>query len=129
MSPMRALTMLPLALPMILLPVVKTYVKRVQWYVTNRCLAIFLGNTQGISGVARSRCQIQVDVFLPLYGCGRCRRYAFIADGSVQAQQSPVDWICSKCLNILQPRPLAAQSTNPDCFPGVYYGENPDNTA
>ena len=86
-----------------------------------------LGNTQGMSGIARSRCQIQVDVFLPLYGVDVGG--SLIADGSVQAQQSPVDWICSKCPLYPAAETVRAQSTNPDCFPGVYYGENPQNTA
>ena len=86
-----------------------------------------LGNTQGISGVARSRCQIQVDVFLPLYGVDVGG--SLIADGSVQAQQSPVDWICSKCPEYPPAETIRAQSTNPDCLPGVYYGLNPTNTA
>jgi hypothetical protein len=86
-----------------------------------------LGNTQGISGQSRSRCQIQVDVFLPLYGVDVGG--SLIADGSVQAQTNPVDWICSKCVLYPAGETVRAQSTNPDCFPGVYYGENPTDTA
>jgi len=85
-----------------------------------------LGASQGLSGVARSRCQIQVDVFLPLYGLDAGG--TLLADGSVQNQQTPPDWICSKCVQIAG-EAERAHSTNPDCFPGVYYGENPQNTA
>jgi hypothetical protein len=86
-----------------------------------------LGPSQGLTGVARSRCQIQVDVFLPLYGVDVGG--TLIADGSVQAQTNPVDWICSKCVLYPAGETVRAQSTNPDCLPGVYYGENPsDNT-
>ena len=81
-----------------------------------------LGNTQGATGVARSRCQMQVDTFLPIYGVGAGG--TLIADGTTQATTDPIDWICSKCPQ-LQSEPLRAQSTNPDCFPGVYYGISP----
>ena len=81
-----------------------------------------LGNTQGATGVARSRCQMQVDVFLPIYGVDVGG--TLIADGTTQGATDPIDWICSKCPQ-LQSEPMRAQSTNPDCFPGVYYGENP----
>ena len=81
-----------------------------------------LGASQGMTGIARSRCQIQVDVFLPLYGLDAGG--TLLADGSVQNQQSPQDWICSKCVQI-EGEAEQAHSTNPDCQPGVFYGENP----
>ena len=86
-----------------------------------------LGNTQGMSGQSRSRCQIQVDIYLKIYGVDVGG--TLIADGSVQAQTNPVDWLCSKCPLYPAAETIRAQSTNPDCFPGVYYGENPQNTA
>ena len=81
-----------------------------------------LGTNQGLSGVARSRCQIQVDIYLKIYGLDAGG--TLLADGSVQNQQSPQDWICSKCVQIAG-EAEQAHSTNPDCQPGVFYGENP----
>jgi len=86
-----------------------------------------LGNNQGISGQSRSRCQIQVDIYLNIYGLDAGG--TLLADGSLQAQQSPVDWLCSKCPLYPAAETIRAQSTNPDCLPGVYYGENPADPA